>query len=50
MKFVKTNMGLMPLNDYLDIKAMQCGYDDYAALRADGLNISVSPDDIVEEV
>lgn len=33
---VKTNMGEMPKEDYLDIVAMQYGFDDYADLKRQG--------------
>lgn len=48
MKGVKTNIGIMPLGDYLDIKASQYGYDSYEEMRADGLCVSVSEADLVE--
>ena len=33
---VETNQGLMPLEDYLDIKAIQYGFDSYADMKACG--------------
>ena len=48
MKGVKTTMGVMPLSDYLEIKAGQYGYDSYEELRKDGFSISVSEEDLVE--
>jgi hypothetical protein len=48
MKGVKTNMGVMPLEDYYDIKASQYGYDSYEEMRADGLSVNVSEEDLVE--
>lgn len=47
LKYIKTNMGLIPYEDYLDIKAQQYGYDDYEELKSDGLCITVSESDIV---
>lgn len=34
---IKTNMGEMPVVDYLDIRAEQLGYEDYNEMKADGL-------------
>lgn len=38
---IKTNMGKMPLEDYLEIKAYQYGFDSYAELKEAGLSISI---------
>lgn len=34
---IKTNMGEIPVVDYLDIRAGQLGYEDYNEMKADGL-------------
>lgn len=36
-KMIETNMGIMPVEDYLDIMAMQYGFDDYKDLREHGM-------------
>lgn len=36
---VETNMGIMPLKDYREIKAQQYGYDSYDALYASGMRL-----------
>lgn len=41
MKDVDTNMGKMPLEDYLDIAALQYGYDSYDDLLRDGLYVDL---------
>lgn len=41
-KMVQTNMGLMPLEDYLDIVASQYGYDSYEEMQAEGYTIDTS--------
>lgn len=41
-KMVKTNMGTMPLEDYLDIVAYQHGYDSYEEMQAEGYQIDTS--------
>lgn len=38
---VCTNMGIMPIEDYLDIAAMQYGFDSYEDLCAHGLSIDL---------
>lgn len=48
MKYVKTNMGLIPLEDYLDIKAGEYGFDSYEQLRGCGYHIDVDDEEIVE--
>lgn len=37
---VKTNMGEIPLEDYLDIIAMQLGFNDYYDLKTQGLTLA----------
>lgn len=39
--YVNTNMGLMPVDTYLEIKASEYGYDSYEELCRDGLKIEV---------
>lgn len=36
---VQTNMGLIPLEDYLDIRANQMGFEDYEDLQSNGYSI-----------
>ena len=38
---IKTNIGTMPIPDYLDIHAKQCGFEDYEDLRAHGLSFDL---------
>lgn len=38
---IKTNMGEMPIEDYLNIKARQYGFDSYEELVAAGYSIDV---------
>lgn len=38
---IETNMGLMPIDDYLDIRAWEYGYDSYQEMREDGFYIPV---------
>lgn len=38
-EYVKTSHGLLPLEDYLDIRAMQNGFDDYEDMRNSGICI-----------
>ena len=48
MKYIKTNFGLVPLEDYLDIKSAECGFESYDDLIDAGYNIEISEVDIVE--
>lgn len=41
-KTVTTNMGTMPLEDYLDMVAWNSGYDSYEEMEAAGLHIDVT--------
>ena len=39
---IMTNIGSMPLEDYLDIQAQQSGFDNYADMQAHGFHSSYS--------
>lgn len=41
---ISTNIGTMPMEDYLDIVAMQYGFESYDELRAHGFNIDLLED------
>lgn len=50
MKYVDTNIGRIPLTDYLELKAMQFGFDSYAELLEAGYTIDIpKAKDIKEE-
>ena len=36
---IKTNMGVMPVIDYLEIVAIQNGFDSYADMKANGFYV-----------
>lgn len=36
IKYVKTNIGTIPVEDYLDICAIQAGFDDYKSMVHEG--------------
>jgi hypothetical protein len=38
---VKTNMGTMPVIDYLEIQAMQFGFDSYEDMKKQGYSIDI---------
>ena len=38
---IKTNMGEMPLEDYLEIVAWQHGFDSYEELRYNGIAVDI---------
>lgn len=39
--YIETNIGQIPVEDYLDIKAMQYGFDDYEDMQKNGLHIEI---------
>ena len=43
-KLIKTNVGTMPVDDYLEIRAYQYGFSSYEELKEAGLSIEI-PDD-----
>ena len=47
MKFVKTNQGLVPLEDFLDIKADQLGYGSYEEMQEDGYCLTLADENLV---
>lgn len=40
-RMIQTNMGEMPLQDYLDIRALECGFDSYKELEKEGFSIEI---------
>lgn len=40
-RMINTNMGHIPLEDYLEIVASQYGYDSYEDLKKDGYIIEI---------
>jgi hypothetical protein len=49
LRTVKTNIGEMPIGDYLDIKAMQYGFDSYEDLVEQGYSIDIPQADYKED-
>lgn len=49
MKYVQTNIGKIPLEDYLDLQSQRYGYDDYEDLQSNGLSLDISETIDVEE-
>lgn len=46
-RYVKTNIGDIPLEDYLDIESRKYGFEDYADLKSNGLSLEM-PETIVK--
>lgn len=44
---IETNMGLMPVEDYLEIVAQQHGFDSYEQMKAKGYIIDL-PDSVTD--
>lgn len=49
-RLVETNMGVMPVEDYLEIVAYQCGFDSYAEFYEAGFRITDYEDVVPEEL
>lgn len=49
MKYIKTNMGLIPIGDYQEITAMQYGFNSYEDMKSKGMDIQIDNNDIVEK-
>ena len=49
MEYVDTNIGRIPLTDYLELKAMQFGFDSYAELLESGYTIDIPKVTDIEE-
>ena len=45
-KYIKTNLGKIPLEDYLDIVAESSGFDDYSDMQNAGYKIDINKEDI----
>ena len=48
-KYVNTNIGLMPVEDYLEAKAIQYGFESYEDMRAQGYKIDIEQTVDVQE-
>lgn len=48
IKYVQTNLGKIPLEDYLDLQSQKYGYEDYEDLKNNGLSLEI-PETIDEE-
>ena len=48
-KYIKTNLGKIPLEDYLDIVAESSGFDDYSDMQNAGYKIDINKEDIIYE-
>lgn len=48
-KYIKTNLGKTPLEDYLDIVAESFGFDDYLDMQIAGYKIDINEEDIIYE-
>lgn len=49
VKYVQTNIGKIPLEDYLDLQSQRYGYKDYEDLKSCGLSLDM-PETIDEEM
>ncbi len=47
MDLIDTNIGKMPVEDYIHIQAVQYGYDSYDDMKKDGLHIEIDKSIII---
>lgn len=48
MQYVNTTRGMIPIDDYYEIQAMQYGFDNYQDLRNAGVYIDVDIESIID--
>lgn len=48
-KYVKTNIGTMPLEDYYDMVAYQNGFGSYDDMKEQGFSVTVNPESIISD-
>lgn len=46
---IRTNIGAIPLEDYLDIKSTQLGFEDYEDLKSNGYTLEYNKEDCFEK-
>lgn len=49
MKYIKTNMGLLPLDDFKEIMAYSAGFNSYNEMRACGITVDIDDYEICEK-
>lgn len=47
--YIETNMGIIPVADYLEIRAIQSGFDSYEELCQEGYYIDIPDEWIIKE-
>lgn len=47
--YVHTNIGSIPMEDYLEIKALELGFSDYESAKAEGFIIGIPEESEVEK-
>lgn len=45
--YIKTNCGLIPLDDYQEIKASELGFDSYSEMLQEGFYVDLFSSDII---
>lgn len=48
-KLIKTNMGAMPIEDYLDIESSRYGFDSYDDLLKAGYHIDIDENELIDD-
>lgn len=47
-RYIETNMGTIPVADYLEIRAIQSGFDSYEELCKEGYHIDIPDEWIIK--
>lgn len=47
MEYIKTNIGIIPLQEYKELQAYRMGFNSYEEMRSCGIVIGVNEDDII---
>lgn len=48
MKYIKTNMGLLSLDEFKEIMAYSAGFNSYKEMRACGITVDIDDNEICE--
>lgn len=47
MEYIKTNIGIIPLEEYKELQAYRMGFNSYEEMHSCGIVIGVNEDDII---
>lgn len=47
MEYIKTNIGIIPLEEYKELQAYRMGFNSYEEMHSCGIVVGVNEDDII---